>query len=628
VTVAYDALLASATPDFVVLAEVQPMEPLAGWTAAGGGLTNTYYCTFLSQVAAALVRGGLYRRLDEVRQNATALTSRASAALVNANLGSYFHDIANGRIYVSTTTGVSPDVFALVGAWFTLFFSTTSVSFSDQPLYAPWIAGDLPSLESRMPTSLFGVTVSDTGALTLLNGDGIFDGLSMQYVWRNKRVTFKLGGATLPYADFATVDTLRINSVAVNDEVAVLQLEDMGSILNQSLPPRTWGDGTFVGPPVTNEAIFGASQPVVFGTVTRCPTFFDGTRSYYLVDPFVHAAGVTIVAAYAVHRTYKIYTLLTPGLSFDYIVGGVGYYITILNATYDSDTYDFVVDLQSPLAAASTFGSMALALLKLCGETDADIDAAAFTAADAAAPQVLARYLGAPVQAADVLRELEQSVGGQVYKGADGRWTCRLILTDVPPTLIALTDEDFISWEPEQDLETVLNKVRVRYAHAPIDDKWAEVSASSDATLYGSETGDSHGITTWLTNANDAATLAGHLRFAASAPANVIRAEQRGLALMSAHVGDLVAVTRSRAPVARTGSYDGHLLRIVRIQKALAGPAVTVWLNDLSGQADRVGRYTDSTPIAWSTATGRAEGPLRVLCRRQRVSRRGRPRDP
>jgi hypothetical protein len=47
VTVAYDALLASATPDFVVLAEVQPMERLNSWTAAGGGLTNTYYCRVL-----------------------------------------------------------------------------------------------------------------------------------------------------------------------------------------------------------------------------------------------------------------------------------------------------------------------------------------------------------------------------------------------------------------------------------------------------------------------------------------------------------------------------------------------------------------------------------------------------
>jgi hypothetical protein len=105
VTAAYDALLASVTPDFVVLAEVQPMEPLAGWTAAGGGLTNTYYCSFLSQIATTIAAGGLYRRLDFVRQNAATLTSRASAALVDANLGSYFLDTSTNRLYVSTNTG-------------------------------------------------------------------------------------------------------------------------------------------------------------------------------------------------------------------------------------------------------------------------------------------------------------------------------------------------------------------------------------------------------------------------------------------------------------------------------------------------------------------------------------------
>jgi hypothetical protein len=158
VTAAYDALLASATPDFVVLAEVQPMEPLAGWTAAGGGLTNTYYCAFLSQIATTVVAGGLYRRLDSVRQNATALTLRASAALVDANLGSYFLDTSTNRLYVSTNSGASPDTFALLGAWFTLFFSSTSVALSGQPLYAPMIAAALPTLTDELGDILLDAT--------------------------------------------------------------------------------------------------------------------------------------------------------------------------------------------------------------------------------------------------------------------------------------------------------------------------------------------------------------------------------------------------------------------------------------------------------------------------------------
>jgi hypothetical protein len=157
VTVAYDALIASDTPDCVVLVEVQPMEPLGGWTSAAGlGLANTYYCAFLSQIQTTIVPGGLYRRLDSVRQNATALTLRASAALVDANLGSYFLDTATNRLYVSTTSSASPETFALLGAWFTLFFSTTTVSLSGTPLYAPMITGALPTLTSEMPDTLFG----------------------------------------------------------------------------------------------------------------------------------------------------------------------------------------------------------------------------------------------------------------------------------------------------------------------------------------------------------------------------------------------------------------------------------------------------------------------------------------
>jgi len=150
---AYTALLASPAAAFVVLVEAQPMEPLRVWTAAGG-LANTYYASFSSQIATTITPGGLYRRLDSVKQNATALVSRASAALVDANLGSYFYDTATSRIYVSTTTGVTPETFALVGAWFTLFFSTTSVSFSDQPWYAPIVNGALPTVRRRLRSAL------------------------------------------------------------------------------------------------------------------------------------------------------------------------------------------------------------------------------------------------------------------------------------------------------------------------------------------------------------------------------------------------------------------------------------------------------------------------------------------
>jgi hypothetical protein len=163
-----------------------------------------------------------------------------------------------------------------------------------------------------------------------------------------------------------------------------------------------------------------------------------------------------------------------------------------------------------------------------------------------------------------------------------------------------------VSWIPGEDLRTTLNEVRVRYRHQPLADEWLEASATDDAVLYGAETSDAHRIDTWLTTTAAASALAQHLRFLRGTPAMTIESEQRGLSLISSRVGDLVSVTRTRAPNARTGSYDGHLLRIVKIEKALGGdvPIVKVWLNDLDGQTDRIFRLLPSaSTLTWSTAT-------------------------
>jgi hypothetical protein len=430
VTAAYDALLASATPDFVVLAEVQPMEPLAYVDGCRRRADEYVLRTFSTQIATTIVAGGIYRRLDSVRQNATALTVRASSALVDANLGSYFHDTATNRLYVSTTTGVSPDTFALVGAWFTLFLTSTSVSLSGQPLYSPIITGGLPTLTSEMPDTLFGATISASGSLTLLNGDGLFDRLSKQYVWRNKVVTFKLGGGALAYSDFATIETLRINAIAVDDEHCDAAARGGREHPEQVAAAADVGRWHLSGSPIPalpQMDIFGLSQPLVFGEVDSCPMAL-GDRSAGVSDnwyAFDANAGLygscAFLAVYAVNRTTKVASL-SPG--FDYATSGA--VVTVTNATYFYETYDIIANLFNVTTGVTpTFGAMALAILRISGESDANIDTAAFTAADAAAPQVLARYVGEPVIAADLMRELEQSVNGQVYKGSDGRWTCR-----------------------------------------------------------------------------------------------------------------------------------------------------------------------------------------------------------
>jgi hypothetical protein len=608
-----DALINSASADFIVLVEIQPMERLSVWTAVGGATPNVYYCDFPSQIATE-AGGGIYRRLDFVRQNSTPLTSLSSIAAVNGALASYYLDTSLNRLYVATTTGASPDTFALLGAWFTLFFSTSSVSLSGQPLYLPIVTGSLPTVTEEMPDSLFGSMVSETGEVSFLNGDKLFDRISSQYVWRNKTATFKLGGAGLAYSAYTTVTKMRINAVAVNDEVCTLTLETMSSVLNRQLPIRTWGENADASNAIDPAQGFnGVFQPIVLGTVIAAPTSFGGSgggfETWWVYDhDIVTAYAVsTPTAVFAVDKQSKIGVQLIDG--GDFVTSGDRQWIAVVLASFPHDQYDIVVVVFNAGIVFPFFGSMARALLEICGESTANIDTAAFTAADSHW-RFLARYLNEPRSGFDWMMELCQSVNGQVYVGSDGRWTCRLLTPDIPAPslLVSLTDVegDFVSWDPVETLATSLNEVRVRHSHRPYSDEWTEATASSDTIRYGNETNDSHRIDTWLTNADDATAHAQHLRFFKSQPPNLIAIEERGLKLMNSHAGDLVSVTRARAPVARTGRYDGHILRIQKIEKNLGpeAPTVRVILNDLDGQADRIFRLAPSgSTITWSTAT-------------------------
>lgn len=613
-TVAYDAFIASHTQAAVVLAEVQPMERLGAWTAAGGGLTNTWYAAYSTQALTAFVSGGIYRRLDAVKQNATALTSRASAALVDANPGSYFHELASNRIYVHTTGSVHPDTVALVGAWFTLFFSTVAVSFSDQPGYWPILTDPLPAFVAEKPDPLFGASVSEDGALTLLNGDGLFDEASRRWDWRNKTVTLKHGGTSLAYSDFATVATSRINSIQVDDDVAILRLETQSGQLSRQLPPRIVSEA-FSGE-VTEEAAMGMPLPLLFGDMADVPLILiqrnTGVSDVYgaIETSDLSLSEPIFGTIYAIERATGTRTTLVE--TTDYVAGPLGFItIEVTNSDYFHETHDLRADIVLPNLSGRKLGEAVKRILLLCGERTVNIDEGALAALDNAAVHyvpILSRYVKDPVSALDLIRELEQSRLAQVYITTAGLWSCRILDPSLPSTVTSLVDADFAEWSVQDsgpvEFATVLNEVRVRYSHNPSDDSWQEVSNSDSTTQYANETSDSHRITSWLTTEADARVLAQRTRFLRSTIPAVIEFEERGASLLGASVGDMVRVTRARAPNARTGTYDAHLLQLTAITKDLSGPTVSGTVNDFDGQADRIFRLAPSgSTLAWSTAT-------------------------
>lgn len=546
-----------------------------------------------------------------MRQNATHLTLQTSSANVDAHAGSYFFDSANAILYVSMTDSSNPETQAFVGAWFTILVASGSASFADQPLYQPLITSMLPMLEQEKPDLLFGATSSDTGAIALLNTDGLWDVLAKLWIWRNKLVTFKLGGVIgdsntpLAYSDYATIGAMLINTAVPDDQVFTLQLETIGSVLNRSIPPKNITDaiGGVTDPTLNLQSV---ALPWIIGTARDCKLTYSSTISvqdvYTTVDiGFTSLANVTV---YAVDKSTGVKTTLA--ITSDYVLGAGSLAINN-NATYPHGTYEIWMDC-SASGFASTFGACVTAILAALGVPSSMIDSTAFSALDAISP-TLGIFLTTPTLATDVIRAFEQSLNAQIYNRVDGVWTCRLFDPSTPAAY-SLVDADFVTWTEAQavkeTLAATLSAVSVQYDARNASGAYFSASASDTSVQYGEETSDTTSVATYLRNQGDAQALAGHDQFLKGAAPTQITAQMRGLQLMQATIGDMVAITRDRGPIARTGRLDGQIFELIKLTKALAGsdgaPMVTVVLEDLGGQTDRIARCTDGTVADWGSA--------------------------
>lgn len=618
--------LAEVVTERVVLAELQPAERLEGWTALGGGTPNTYSIAWASLIDSATIPGGVYRRLDEVRVNGVSLVARASIGAVDGNLGSYYFNEATSTLYVSTPTGADPDLSAAVAAFFSLFVATRPMDFVGAHLWEPRLTGSLPAVACTVEEPFTPAKTVADGVLTLVNAPGVgatlgpFDLWARRYTWKNKKATLRLGGGLLTESQCEKVATMRVESVAVGDDVATLPVRSMASILEQTVPLHTLGSTEY---PNLADGLEGTYKPILYGLGRHLPapcvnayikanpdpTAWPATGFadvYLVADPAVQVL-TGVLAVVAVNKTTGVTVALA---ATQYTVDLVNCTVTVIAPTASSHEHEIRIDATGETDGASgyldTFGEIARDLLIVLGEPATAIETSTFTAADAAAPFTLGLWIREPESAAEVFTRLQQSVLGGLWIDRSGKWRAYVLDASTDPAAVAdLEDHDFASWRPVDRIDPIYSEVRLYFAHNPAAGTWQAKTASDDATRYMSETADGLAVYTALVSASDAEVIAQRYRLISIAPDTWIDADMRGLALMTAEPYDRVRVTRSRAP-SDTGSYSAKRMEILGIEKRLDPVAVHVRLGDISGIADLIGKVhavAPNTQVPWASAT-------------------------
>jgi hypothetical protein len=179
------------TAGVVILAEISCGIHFRAWVV-DGTYTNTYKVT-------------TDRPITSVKWNlTTALTIRASAALVDANAGSFYWDGAT--LWVRPVSG---SIFDATVQGFTTFYFANRLKILSNVVYEPRLIS-APNLSQRIEAVFGGVGQIGGGNISLANADGYFDAMQ-DYQWDAGAVTLKVGidlpGNAMAIGDYETLAT-------------------------------------------------------------------------------------------------------------------------------------------------------------------------------------------------------------------------------------------------------------------------------------------------------------------------------------------------------------------------------------------------------------------------------------
>ena len=589
--------------------------------------TNTYEVAQATHVGTAIV-GGLYRRVVGVRENGTNLTEQTSIATVEANASSWWWDEANATLYVHSSTGSDPDTFTTYQAIVEFYFSTKPIVLNrtdgddDTGIYHhPWVLSGLPQLTERDDDALFGAKVTTGTRLALVNGSGWWDTILAHdgdYRWKHAPVCFLLGGSyrngatVLLRSEYDEMVTMLVEDVTATEESAAFELKPLAARLTEQIPVTPYFASTY---PNLGEGVSGKKKWIGYGRTIMPPDLTDTSSHgvYTLADAAFQTLDA-VASVWAVKKDTGVRTLLT--LTTHYTVDLTACTVTIVTATYKWEDYTIEVDVTGKPDSGSsylkTFGEIARDILEtFVGVRTADIDTAAFSAADTDATQEISLWVKKERSIASILSTaqdgfpaLERSVQGLVYQTPAGQWTADIWSPSYDPALLpTLRKSQFSVFQPEPKLESVFATVQVYYNQNHATGAWSVEEVTNAAAEYEHDTTRTLSVYTFLRDSSDAQTLAGRLQAMYGGLSLDVEFEEVGVTLAAKRVRDRVMVDYDPAPVA-AGLMDGAPFELVRLDRLLE-PTLTVRgrLQNLRGIGQFVGTWMDSSAPVYASAT-------------------------
>lgn len=244
-----------ATASVVILAEVTARMFRNNWVL-DGTLTNTYKL----YTPITDVNGKVHRLTvtGVIKDNATALTARASAAAVEASNG-WYHD--GDYLWVRPVTGT---IFAATYQPQLIFYFADKEKVLNSLYWEPRLLS-APAISQRIEPIFGDVSQIGGGSISLSNNDGFLDSLK-DLQWDAGSVTLKLGvdlpGGAMAWADYVTLATWLVESWSNDGDTFQFKLGESKSKVKAKIPFDVFTRDDY---PSIEDDIVGQPIPIAYG---------------------------------------------------------------------------------------------------------------------------------------------------------------------------------------------------------------------------------------------------------------------------------------------------------------------------------------------------------------------------
>jgi len=561
----------------------------------------------------------LYRDLTRILENGTAYSKQTSIANVDANAGSYYFDEAASKIYVRCSDSGTADRASI---WIVPYFKIYLASGLGKDgrgkifngiYYEPIFAADqLAAITNEQTDFLAGGGLSFGGLeLKVANPLRFFDKLWSAWSWKNAAVWLYHGGEDLPLTEYALIYAGTIREEAWLGPAVTFDTANYLELLKRNVPVNPC-----FGAAVRQEDL-GKPLPLLFGEVFGISPLCTKTTptnatEWTIADPAfqtlkqvvaVYDAGTVVSAgSYTVDLTNCKITFSSYTPTGTVSVWAKGAKISDIPGESSTDLLENAADV------------VRFFLKRILGLGDSQINTAAFTAAKAALADLpVCKLVRFRRNLATYITELERSTLSVLYQDNDGK--IGLAVFDpffVPVDTIA--DEELAVFKQTSPAAKLYSGVKVYYNPRPFDrPESGGVEGEDDAfdVVEGLNTGSRYldgsaatfrRIISWLKTATAAAALRDRVLFLTNQAPIELGLEVTGGKLFRRRPGDLLAITRTKAP-SSSGRMEAQIFQILSIEKRLAENRVTLKLDNLKGTAYRVGMWCIDAAPDWASAS-------------------------